>query len=74
MFDTFRMRCPVLAMIGGLEQVEGFSELVERLPAEQVRKRMGQRFPLVPDLSAGEVLCRKSPTPPRWSPAISFPR
>jgi hypothetical protein len=54
-FDTFQMRCPVLALVGGLEQVEGFTELVERLPAEQVRKRMGQRFPLVPDLTAGEV-------------------
>ena len=54
-FDTFRMRCPVLALVCGLEQVEGFSELIERLPAEQVRKRMGQRFPLVPDLTAGEV-------------------
>ena len=55
MFDTFRMRCPVLAMVCGLEQVNGFSELIERLPAEQRRKRMGQRFPLVPDLTAGEV-------------------
>ena len=55
MFETFRMRCPVLAMVCGLEQVDGFSELIERLPAEQVRKRMGQRFPLVPDLTAGEV-------------------
>jgi IcmF-related N-terminal domain len=54
-FDAIHMRCPVLALIGGLEQVEGFAELVERLPAEQVRKRMGQRFPLVPDLTAGEV-------------------
>jgi hypothetical protein len=54
-FDAFRMRCPVLALVCGLEQVEGFSELIERLPAEQVRKRMGQRFPLVPDLTAGEV-------------------
>jgi hypothetical protein len=54
-FDTIRMRCPVLALIGGLEQVDGFSELVERLPVEQARKRMGQRFPLVPDLPAGEI-------------------
>ena len=54
-FDAFRMRCPILALIGGLEQMDGFTELVERLPAEQVRKRMGQRFPLVPDLTAGEV-------------------
>ena len=32
MFDTFRMRCPVLALVCGLEQVKGFSELIERLP------------------------------------------
>jgi hypothetical protein len=54
-FDTFRMRCPVLALVCGLEQVEGFSELVERLPPDQVRKRIGQRFPLVPDLPAAEI-------------------
>jgi hypothetical protein len=54
-FDTFQMRCPVLALVSGLEQVSGFSELIARLPSEQVRKRMGQRFPLVPDLTAGEV-------------------
>ena len=35
MFDTFRMRCPVLALVCGLEQVKGFSELIERLPPEQ---------------------------------------
>ncbi len=54
-FDVFRMRCPVLALVSGLEQVPGFSELIAHLPPEQVRKRMGQRFPLVPDLTAGEV-------------------
>jgi hypothetical protein len=54
-FDTFRMRCPVLAMICGLEELTGFSELVERLTAEQVRKRMGQRFPLVHELPPTEV-------------------
>lgn len=53
-FETFRMRCSVLAMVCGLEQLEGFAELVDHLPAEQVRKRMGQRFPLVSDLTAGE--------------------
>jgi hypothetical protein len=54
-FDTFRMRCPVLAMICGLEELTGFSDLVDRLTAEQVRKRMGQRFPLVHELTATEV-------------------
>jgi hypothetical protein len=54
-FDVFRMRCPVLAMVCGLEELTGFNDLIDRLSNEQVRKRMGQRFPLVPDLTAGEV-------------------
>jgi IcmF-related N-terminal domain len=49
-FGVFRMRCPVLVMICGLEDVPGFTEVVDHLPADQVRKRMGQRFPLLPDL------------------------
>jgi hypothetical protein len=54
-FDVMRMRCPVLAMICGLEELTGFTDLVERLSGEQVRKRMGQRFPLVPELTSSEI-------------------
>jgi hypothetical protein len=54
-FDTYRMRCPVLAMICGLEELPGFADLVERLSGDQVRKRMGQRFPLVHELTASEA-------------------
>jgi hypothetical protein len=42
-------------MICGLEDLTGFTDLVERLPGDQIRKRMGQRFPLVPELTANEV-------------------
>jgi IcmF-related N-terminal domain len=54
-FEVFRMRCPVLALVNGLEQVAGFSELIKRLPPEHVKKRMGQRFPLLPHLDADEL-------------------
>ena len=54
-FEAFRMRCPVLGMICGLEELPGFADLVERLTGDQVRKRMGQRFPLVHELTATEV-------------------
>ena len=53
-FGVLRMRCPVLVMVPDLERLEGFEELIQRLPEAQRGKRMGQRFPLVSDLSDGE--------------------
>jgi hypothetical protein len=52
-FETFPMRCPVLALVCGLELLPGFAEVLERLPSGQGTsrmRRMGQRFPLVPEL------------------------
>jgi hypothetical protein len=52
-FETFRMRCPVLALVCGLESLPGLAEVLERLPSSQGTsrmRRMGQRFPLVPEL------------------------
>jgi len=57
-FDVFRIRCPVLVLISDLEKLPGFSDLVERLHAGQAAKRMGQRFPLAPDLDTGLVPAR----------------
>lgn len=48
MFDTFKMRCPVLALIANLEKLPGFAIMLSRLQG-QTGRRMGQRFPLVPD-------------------------
>ncbi len=53
--EAFRIRCPVLVMVCNLEKLHGFGDLVERLPAGQTGRRIGQRFPLVPDLEPGEV-------------------
>lgn len=47
----FRMRCPVLVMVPDLQRIDGFTELVRRLPEGQRGKRMGQRFPLIADLA-----------------------
>jgi type VI protein secretion system component VasK len=57
-FDVLRMRCPVLFLVSDLEKLPGFPELVERLPANQRNNRMGQRFPLVPDLDPEAVPAR----------------
>lgn len=48
--DACRVRFPVYVLVGGLEDLTGFHELVSQLPAGQRDRRMGQRFPLVPDL------------------------
>jgi hypothetical protein len=54
-FEVLRLRCPVLFLLSDLDKLPGFADLVERLPAEQRTKRMGQRFPLVPELDPEDV-------------------
>ncbi|MFO0890563.1 MAG: type VI secretion protein IcmF/TssM N-terminal domain-containing protein [Isosphaeraceae bacterium] len=54
-FDALRMRCPVLFLVSDLDRLDGFSDLIERLPSSQRNNRMGQRFPLVPDLDPEDV-------------------
>jgi IcmF-related N-terminal domain len=53
--DLLRLRCPVLSLVSDLDKLPGFVELVERLPSDQRAKRMGQRFPLVPELDSEDV-------------------
>ena len=57
-FEALHMRCPVLFLVSDLDRLPGFADLVERLPADQCRKRMGQRFPLVPELDSEDVPAR----------------
>lgn len=47
--------CPVFALVCDLETLPGFQELIARLPEEQRDRRLGQRFPLVPDVEPSEV-------------------
>lgn len=53
--EATRLRCPVFAMVCDLETLPGFRELVGRLPEGQRDRRMGQRFPLVPDLEPSKI-------------------
>jgi IcmF-related N-terminal domain len=48
--EAMQVRCPVFAMVCDLENLPGFRELIGRLPDDQRRRRMGQRFPLIPDI------------------------
>ncbi len=53
--DVFRLVCPVFVVVTELEALPGFRQLIERLPEGQKERRMGQRFPLVPDLEPSAV-------------------
>lgn len=52
---ALQVRCPVFALFCDLETVPGFRALTERLPENQRDRRMGQRFPLVPDLEQSSI-------------------
>lgn len=47
---VLRVHVPVFAMICDLEKADGFKEFLERFPQDQRQRRIGQRFPLCPDL------------------------
>jgi hypothetical protein len=49
-----QLRCPAFAAVCDLERAPGFAEFLARLPAGQLR-RLGQRFPLAPDVEPGQV-------------------
>lgn len=52
---VLQLHCPVFALLCDLEAAPGFVQFLERFPEEQRHRRVGQRFPLVPDLPAEEV-------------------
>src|SRR5262249_46803739 len=54
--QALQVHCPVIALVCDLEIAAGFREFIERFPAEQRQRRVGQRFPLAPDLAEGESL------------------
>ncbi len=54
-FGRFQMRCPILVLVTDLDKLPGFVEMRERLSNEEAVRRMGQRFPLVPDLPPSDV-------------------
>jgi hypothetical protein len=51
---ALRVNCPVFAMFSDLESATGFRQFIQRFPSDQKARRLGQRFPLVPDLADAE--------------------
>src|SRR5713226_8965914 len=52
---VLRVHVPVFAMICDLERAPGFKEFLERFPEDQRQRRVGQRFPLCPDLPDDKI-------------------
>ena len=55
---SMQVRCPIFALVCDLENVPGFRELIGRLPDDQKRRRMGQRFPFIPDVDRASLPAR----------------
>jgi len=53
--SVLKVHCPLFALICDLETLPGFREFILRLPAKDRERRLGQRFPLAPDVN-GEAL------------------
>jgi hypothetical protein len=53
--ETFRLHCPLFALVCDLERVPGFAAFLEQFGRDDRRRRLGQRFPLVPELEPGQL-------------------
>jgi hypothetical protein len=70
--DVLRVHVPVFAMICDLEKASGFKEFLERFPADQRQRRVGQRYPLCPDLPP-EKLSSSIESCVQWICQVVFP-
>jgi hypothetical protein len=52
---VFRVHCPIIALVGDLETVPGFSDFILRFPERERQRRVGQRFPYLPDLEGSTL-------------------
>ena len=53
--EVFQLRYPTYALVSDLETARGFSEFRREFRPEQLRSRVGQRYPLVPQLEPEEA-------------------
>jgi len=49
------VHCPVFALTCDMETTPGFRDFIDRFPQKERQKRVGQRFPLMPDVN-GDAL------------------
>ncbi|MDX2035600.1 MAG: type VI secretion protein IcmF/TssM N-terminal domain-containing protein [Isosphaeraceae bacterium] len=53
--ETLRIQCPILTMVCDLERLPGFREFISPMTRTQLRQRMGQRFPYIPDVKPDQI-------------------
>lgn len=54
--QTLDVDCPIFVLVGDLENCPGFSQFLSICPESQRQRSLGQRFPLLPDISRNERL------------------
>jgi hypothetical protein len=53
--EVFRQHCPLLALVCDLDRAPGYSDFLRDFSADDRKRRLGQRFPLVPELEASKI-------------------
>ncbi len=53
--ETLQLNCPAFALLSDLEKAEGARDFLDRFPQDKRQRRLGQRFPLAPDVPASEL-------------------
>jgi hypothetical protein len=53
--DALQIHCPMFALICDAETAQGFRSFIERFPEGERQRRVGQRFPLLPDVEEAAV-------------------
>jgi type VI protein secretion system component VasK len=54
--STLKVHCPIFALVCDLETLPGFREFIVRLPVRDRERRLGQRFPLAPEIDGEQLL------------------
>src|SRR5262249_50666233 len=53
--QVLQLHSPTFAVVCDLEKAPGFPEFLQQFPEEQRKQRLGQRFPLMPDLDPKDL-------------------
>jgi hypothetical protein len=70
--EVFQLNCPLITLICDLETAAGGQQFIERFPRDRLKQRLGQRFPLLPDLEPS-VLPKSIEDSARWICDSMFP-
>ncbi len=56
MHGILKVHCPTFGLVCDLETLSGFREFIVRLPVRDRERRLGQRFPLAPEINGEQLL------------------